>query len=99
MKSYIEILILQYDLVPDKASMVSGFAKWAFFLLRFDLILAQYLAKKGASLHLKNSRLTPGNQWIMEHYDTLDNSSRTEINPQPRKSLKSGRNWLLLASG
>jgi hypothetical protein len=26
-------------------------------------------------------------------------SCREEINPQPRKSLKSGRNWLLLASG
>jgi len=28
-----------------------------------------------------------------------DNSSRAEINQKPRESLKSGRNWLLLASG
>ena len=35
----------------------------------------------------------------MEHLEIKDGSSRAEINPQPRKSRSSGRNWLLLASG
>jgi hypothetical protein len=33
------------------------------------------------------------------YYHLGDNSSRAEINPQPRKSRSPVRNWLLLASG
>ncbi len=35
----------------------------------------------------------------IKQYEIPDYPSRAEINPQPRNSRSSGRNWLLLASG
>ena len=43
----------------------------SFFLCSFNLIIAQYLAPKGAFYTWKVSKLTPENQQEMEHFELL----------------------------
>jgi hypothetical protein len=61
--------------------------------------MSQNRARNGAFWYGLKIKITSRRQAANEAIQIIDNSSRAEINPQSWESRKSGRNWLLLASG